>query len=257
MSNRIQALFKQKQQNILSVYFTAGFPHLNDTLDIIINLEKAGADMVEVGFPFSDPLADGLVIQQSSQQAIENGMTLNVLFEQLKDLRTHCSLPIVLMGYLNPVLQYGEERFIQKCNEIGVDGLIIPDMPMDYYLDRLQPVCKENNISNILLITPETKESRIKAIDEASDGFIYMVSSNSITGSNKIMEAQSDYFERIKNMSLKNTTIIGFGIHNNETFGNACKYSSGAIVGSAFIKHISTQGADFSSIQQFINTLRS
>jgi tryptophan synthase alpha chain len=257
MSNRINQLFKQKQNNILSVYFTAGYPNLNDTLEVIKNLEDAGVDLIEVGVPFSDPLADGPVIQQSSQQAIANGMSLNVLFEQLEGLRKHCSLPVVLMGYLNPIMQYGEQRFIEACSKIEIDGLIIPDMPLDYYLEHLQAFCQQHKISNILLITPETKEQRINAIDECSDGFIYMVSSNSITGGNTNLNGQSSYFERIKNMPLKNKTIIGFGIHNNETFTNACKYSSGAIVGSAFIKHLSSNGTSFSSIQQFINAIRS
>ena len=257
MSNRIKTLFEEKQNKVLSIYFTAGYPQLTDTLEIIKNLEKAGADMVEVGFPFSDPLADGPVIQQSSQDAIENGMSLNILFEQLRELRKHCSLPVVLMGYLNPVLQYGEKRFIEDCKNIGADGIIIPDMPFDYYTEHLQSTCQEHSISNILLITPETKTQRINAIDESSDGFIYMVSSNSITGGNKSFDLQSEYFERIKNMRLKNKTIIGFGIHDNKSFSNACEYSAGAIVGSAFIKHIAAKGTDFASIQEFINTIRS
>jgi tryptophan synthase alpha chain len=257
MNNRIHTLFKEKPENILSVYFTAGFPNFDDTIKIIKNLEKAGVDMVEVGFPFSDPLADGPVIQQSSQKAIENGMSLNVLFEQLKELRKESSIPVVLMGYLNPVLQYGEKQFIEDCQKVGVDGIIIPDMPVDYYIDQLQGLCEEKNVSNIMLITPETKEQRIKFIDETSNGFIYMVSSNSITGSNKNLNGQTDYFKRIKNMKLKNQTIIGFGIHNNETFNNACKYSAGAIVGSAFIKHLENTSTDFLSIQQFINSIRS
>lgn len=256
MNNRIQKLFKNKCNNILSIYFTAGHPKLEDTMQVIYHLEQAGVDMIEVGFPFSDPLADGPVIQKSNQQAIVNGMTLNILFNQLQSLRKNCSLPVILMGYLNPVLQFGEVRFIEECNKIGIDGIIIPDMPLNYYQEHLQPVCKQYNLSNILLITPETNESRIKEIDEQSEGFIYMVSSNSITGGNNILNVQSDYFNRIKLMSLKNNTIIGFGIHNNETFKYACQFSSGAIVGSAFIKYINEYGTGSFSIQKFINTIR-
>ena len=257
MSNRIQQLFLRKKQDILSIYFTAGYPKLHDTLSIIKELDKAGVDMIEIGFPFSDPLADGPVIQQSSMQAINNGMNLKLLFTQLKDIRTITQMPIILMGYLNPVLQYGEEAFIEKCNEMGIDGIIIPDMPLSYYQEVWKEKCMANNLSNILLITPETKESRVRDIDQQSDAFIYMVSSNSITGSNKTITNQTDdYFKRINVMQLIHPTIIGFGIHDNNSFANACTYSSGAIIGSAFIKHITTAGISTTSIQQFINNIR-
>ena len=257
MSNRIQQLFLQKKQDILSVYFTAGYPKLHDTVSIIQELDKAGVDMIEIGFPFSDPLADGPVIQQSSMQAIQNGMNLNLLFTQLKDIRAITQMPIILMGYLNPVLQYGEHSFIQKCHEIGVDGIIIPDMPLSYFLAVWKEKCKANNLSNILLITPETKENRVLEIDQQSDAFIYMVSSNSITGSNKTINQQSDdYFKRINNMQLNHPTLIGFGIHDKSSFVSACTFSSGAIIGSAFIKHISTEGISTFSIQQFANNIR-
>ncbi len=257
MSNRIQKLFLRKKQDILSIYFTAGYPQLNDTISIIKELDKAGVDLIEIGFPFSDPLADGPVIQQSSMQAINNGMNLNLLFTQLKDIRTITQMPIILMGYLNPVLQYGEQSFIEKCNEIGVDGVIIPDMPLSYYQEVWKEKCKANNLSNILLITPETKETRIRDIDQQSDAFIYMVSSNSITGSNNtITDVTDSYFSRIKAMELKHPTIIGFGIHDNNSFANACAFSRGAIIGSAFIKHITTIGISPESIQQFVNNIR-
>lgn len=257
MSNRIQQLLLQKKQHILSIYFTAGYPQLDDTVSIIKELDVAGVDMIEIGFPFSDPLADGPVIQQSSMQAINNGMNLKLLFTQLKDIRTVTQMPIILMGYLNPVLQYGEHAFIEKCNEIGIDGIIIPDMPLPYYKTVWKEKCNANQLANILLITPETKESRITEIDQQSDAFIYMVSSNSITGSNNtITDKTDDYFKRILNMQLNHPTIIGFGIHDKNSFTNACTYSSGAIIGSAFVKHISIQGISTTSIQQFINNIR-
>jgi tryptophan synthase alpha chain len=254
--NRIDTRFQQNKNNLLSIYFTAGFPNLNDTLSIIKHLDEASVDMIEIGFPFSDPLADGPVIQQSSGQAIENGMTLTVLFEQLKDVRKHTQLPLVLMGYMNPVLQYGEKAFFAKCKEIGIDGVILPDMPLDYFEHKLKSLVEENNIANILLITPETSTERIQQIDDLSKGFVYMVSSNSITGGNKTMDLQTDYFNRIKDMNLKNPTIIGFGIKDKETYENACKYSNGAIIGTAFIQHLKQHGTSKESIQTFIKNIR-
>jgi len=252
MTNRIQQLFAKKQGNILSIYFTAGYPKFNDTLSIIQHLDESGADLVEVGFPFSDPLADGPVIQQSSQQAIKNGMTLEKLFSQLQGLRQVTQMPVVLMGYLNPVLQFGEENFIKACAEAGVDGIIIPDMPLNYYRENFEDLCEKRGISNIMLITPETAESRIRIIDEFSKGFIYMVSTNSITGANKSMDLQTEYFNRISQMNLKNPTLIGFGIHDSTTFKNACSYSKGAIIGSAFIKHLENNGVSKESINDFV-----
>lgn len=254
--NRIDTCFQQKKNNLLSIYFTAGFPDLEDTLSIIKHLAEAGVDMIEIGFPFSDPLADGPVIQQSSAQAIKNGMSLNNLFKQLRDVRQHTQIPLILMGYMNPVLQYGEKNFFAKCKEIGIDGVILPDLPLDYFQLELQTLTEENNIANIMLITPETSPKRIRHIDNLSKGFVYMVSSNSITGGNKTMDAQTDYFNRIKNMNLKNPTIIGFGIKNNETYDNACKYSNGAIIGTAFIQHLTQQGTSKESIQTFIKNIR-
>lgn len=254
--NRIKTLFKTKQNDILSIYFTAGFPNINDTVNIIKKLDEAGVDLIEVGFPFSDPLADGPVIQQSSVKSIENGMTLNLLFEQLKDIRQFTQIPLVLMGYMNPVLQYGEEAFFKKCHEVGVDGVILPDMPLDYFKNKLMPFNKEYNIASIFLITPETSEKRIRYIDNLSKGFVYMVSSNSITGSNKSMDLQTNYFQRIKYMNLKNPILIGFGIRDQKTYKNACKYSNGAIIGTAFIQHISKYGIDKNSIQSFIKKIK-
>ncbi|RWW91892.1 tryptophan synthase subunit alpha [Flavobacterium cerinum] len=257
MNNRIKQLFEHKKKNIVSIYITAGFPSLSDTLKIIKELDSVGVDMIEIGFPFSDPMADGPVIQQSSETAIENGMTLKVLFEQLKELRTVTQLPVLLMGYLNPVLQFGEVDFINKCHDTGIDGIIIPDMPLSYYQDNLQEFCNEKGISNTLLITPQTAVSRIHEIDNNSDGFIYMVSSNSITGGTNDNNLNTDYLERTQKLQLKNPQLTGFGIHDSASFNNASRYSSGCIIGSAFISHITKNGIEANSIKQFINNLHS
>jgi tryptophan synthase alpha chain len=254
--DRIKDLFQRKKSGILSVYFTAGFPELNDTAKIIKHLDEAGADMIEIGFPFSDPLADGPVIQQSSTEAIAGGMSLKVLFKSLKNIRFHTQIPLILMGYLNPVLQFGEKKFLDKCKEVGIDGLIIPDMPLDYFENKLQTEFSRRGISNIMLITPNTAPERVLQIDELSSGFIYMVSSNSITGGNNPISRQKAYFERIKTMNLKNPALIGFGVSNNETFNTVCKYANGAIIGSAFIRHLRAHGADKESILQFINSIK-
>ena len=256
MNNRIHHLFETKKENLLSIYFTAGYPSLNDTLSIIQNLTESNVDMIEIGFPYSDPLADGPIIQQSSATAIENGMTLQYLFEQLKSLRSITQIPVILMGYLNPVLQFGEKKFIEKCNEVGIDGIIIPDMPLHYYQTNLKSISEENNVSNLLLITPETSENRIKEIDENSNGFIYLVSSNSITGSDSKLNFQTDYYQRIQNMKLKNPHLIGFGVNNKETFETVCQFGSGAIIGSAFIKHLNEFGTSKKTINQFIKNIR-
>ena len=235
--NRINQLFQQKKNNILSVYFTAGHPELNSTLDILSALENAGVDMVEIGMPFSDPLADGPVIQDSSSKALKNGMNLKLLFEQLKDIRSTIKMPLLLMGYLNPVLQYGIENFCKKCNEIGIDGIILPDLPLAEYQEQYQKYFDENNLSFIFLITPQTSDDRILHIDAISNGFIYMVSSSSTTGAKgSISDKQTEYFRRIQGLKLKNPTVIGFGISNHETFTRACEYANGAIIGSAFVK---------------------
>lgn len=234
--NRINQLFGVKNKNILSVYFTAGFPNLNDTVEIIQQLEKNGVDLIEIGIPFSDPTADGPTIQRSSEQALKNGMTLKLLFEQLKDIRKTVKIPLVLMGYFNPVYQFGVERFCEKCAEIGIDGTILPDLPLDEFQNEYRETFKLKNLHNILLITPQTSEKRVRQIDAASSGFIYMVSSSSTTGAGKKVEDfQQGYFERIQQMKLKNPKLIGFGISDRATFENACKYASGAIIGSAFV----------------------
>ncbi|MDB4919187.1 tryptophan synthase subunit alpha [Mucilaginibacter sp.] len=235
--NRLNQLFNTKKDNLLSIYYTAGYPELNTTLDIAEALEKAGVDFLEVGFPYSDPVADGPTIQHSSEKALENGMTLNLLFEQLADLRKRVTIPILLMGYANPMIQYGVERFCKKAAEVGVDGVIVPDLPMYEYETLYADYFKTNNLSNIFLVTPQTSEERIRKIDELSNSFIYLLSSSSITGGNLQVSVNiEDYYKRIKAMQLKNPAIIGFGISDNRSFNKACEYAAGAIVGSAFVK---------------------
>ncbi len=230
----------QEDKMLLSIYFTAGYPNLNDTVSIIQNLEKSGVDMIEIGLPFSDPLADGPTIQASSTQALKNGMTTNILFNQLKNIRKTVNIPLIIMGYFNPILQYGVEAFCKKCQEVGIDGLIIPDLPVDVYHDDYKATFDKYGLINVLLITPQTSDERIRFIDSISNGFIYMVSSASTTGAQVgFGEEQTSYFKRIANMNLNNPQIVGFGISNNETFTQATKYAKGAIIGSAFIKHLS------------------
>ena len=257
MNNRINQLFETKKENILSVYFTAGFPELNDTVAIIKELESSGVDLIEIGIPFSDPTADGPTIQKSSEMALKNGMHLNLLFEQLKTIRETVKIPLILMGYFNPVYQFGVEKFCEKCAEIGIDGAILPDLPLDEFTAEYKPVFDANNLHNILLITPQTPEARIREIDAASEGFIYMVSSSSTTGAGKKVEDfQQDYFERIKQMNLKNDCIIGFGISDRATFSNACKYAAGAIIGSAFVKALTNDGSLRENITAFIQSVK-
>ena len=241
----------QEDKKLLSIYFTAGFPNLNDTVTIIQNLENSGVDMIEIGLPFSDPLADGPTIQASSTQALKNGMTTEVLFDQLKDIRNTVTIPLIIMGYFNPILQYGVEAFCRKCQEIGIDGLIIPDLPVDVYNDNYKAIFEAYGLINIFLITPQTSEDRIRFIDSISKGFIYMVSSTSVTGSQSgFGDEQTHYFKRIANMQLNNPQIVGFGINNHDTFNQATTYTKGAIIGSAFIKHLSINGVN--SIDKFI-----
>ncbi len=254
MNNRIQQKLQEKQK-LLSIYFTAGFPKLDDTVTIIEGLEEAGVDMIEIGLPFSDPLADGPTIQESSTQALVNGMNTELLFDQLEHIRKSISIPLIIMGYFNPVLQYGVEAFCKKCSEIGIDGLILPDLPLDVYQDEYQSIFKKYNLLNMFLITPQTSDKRIKEIDAASDGFIYMVSSASTTGAKVgFGEKQEAYFNRIASMNLKNPQIVGFGISNEKTFNQATKKAKGAIIGSAFIKMIKKDG--IKGISKFVNNIR-
>ena len=249
--NRIHKKLKEDKK-LLSIYFSAGYPRLNDTVSIIENLEKNGVDMIEIGLPFSDPLADGPTIQASSTQALKNGMTSDILFNQLKDIRKTVTIPLIVMGYFNPMFQYGIKAFCQKCQEIGIDGLIIPDLPVDVYNEHYKSIFEDYGLINILLITPQTSEERIRFIDSISEGFIYMVSSASVTGSSTgFGDEQSSYFKRIADMNLKNPQIVGFGISNNDTFTQATKYAKGAIIGSAFIKQLSHHGTP--EIQPFVD----
>lgn len=235
--NRLNQLFTEKKEPVLSIYFTAGYPDLDSTLEIAELLEKSGADFLEIGFPYSDPVADGPAIQHSSQQALENGMTLELLFTQLKELRKHVSVPVLLMGYVNPVLQYGVERFCASCAAAGVDGVIVPDLPMYEYEELYRDCFLQHHVSNVFLITPQTSEERIRKIDSLTTGFIYMLSSASTTGSNLAVSDQTEaYFSRIRDMNLKNPAMIGFGISDRAGFEKAAEYTRGAIVGSAVVR---------------------
>ena len=245
----------QENKKILSIYFSAGYPSLTDTVQIIQDLEKNGVDMIEIGLPFSDPLADGPTIQESSTQALHNGMTTQVLFDQLKDIRKTVSIPLVIMGYFNPMLQYGIENFCKECAKIGIDGLIIPDLPVDVYADEYKSTFEKYGLKNIFLITPQTADERIHFIDSVSDGFIYMVSSASVTGSQSgFGSIQENYFKRISEMNLNNPQIIGFGISNAATFNQATQFAKGAIIGSAFIKNLTENGV--ASIEEFTKAIR-
>jgi len=249
--NRIQQLFTQKKENILSVYFTAGFPKPNDTVPILESLQKYSVDMAEIGIPFSDPLADGPVIQNSSQIALKNGMNLKKLFSQLANIRASVHIPLVMMGYLNPIMQFGFENFCSECKKVGVDGMIIPDLPMDVYLTEYREIVEKNGLDFIFLITPETSEERIHQIDEHTHGFIYMVSSAGVTGTQNSFDHHIDYFNRINSMHLKNPRLIGFGISNKLTRETASRYSSGVIIGSAFIKALQ-ESSDVESAVKFL-----
>ncbi|MCO5234054.1 MAG: tryptophan synthase subunit alpha [Chitinophagales bacterium] len=254
--NRIQKLFLDKKENVLSIFITAGFPYLDSLPQILIALEAAGVDMVEIGIPFSDPTADGPAIQHSNNVAIKNGMTIPYLFSQLKDIRKKVSIPLVLMGYLNPPMQYGFDRFIDDAVACGIDGIILPDLPMEEYLDSYQEKFKSKNLSNIFLITPQTSEQRIQWIDKESEGFIYVVSTNTITGGKVDFEDnQKDYFSKVRNLQLKNPALVGFGIRDKSTFNIAAKYLQGAIIGTAFIKHIEAHSNRIEeAVKEFIET---
>lgn len=254
MNNRIVHKLNSDKK-LLSIYFTAGYPSLNSTVKIIEDLERNGVDMIEIGLPFSDPLADGPTIQESSTAALKNGMTTEVLFNQLKDIRKTVSIPLIIMGYFNPVLQYGVEAFCRKCQKIGIDGLILPDLPLDVYESEYREIFEKYGLVNVFLITPQTSENRIHQIDKASNGFIYMVSSASVTGSKSgFGNEQEAYFERIASMNLKNPQIVGFGIKDAETFQQATKKAKGAIIGSAFIKYLTEKGEK--NIPEFIKSIR-
>ena len=255
--NRLDHLFANKKKDILNVYFTAGHPNLNDTEEIILSLEEAGVDLIELGMPYSDPMADGPTIQNSGNIALKNGMNVRLLFEQVEAVRKKSNIPLIMMGYFNQVMQYGEEQFFRKCAAIGVDGLILPDLPVYVFEEKFKALFEELNLRISFLISPQTSEARIRQIDDLTKGFIYMVSSSSITGAKSgISDEQMTYFNRINNMQLKNPRLIGFGISNHETYATACKYSSGAIIGSAFIRTLDKATDLKSSIKGFVEMVR-
>jgi tryptophan synthase alpha chain len=252
--NRINKTLNQDKK-LLSIYFTAGFPQLEDTVPILEQLQEAGVDMIELGLPFSDPLADGPTIQESSTQALRNGMTTDKLFTQLEGIRDHIHAPLIVMGYFNPMMQYGVERFCKRCQEVGIDGLIIPDLPADVYHEQYQSLFQQYGLLNMFLITPQTPDERILYIDQVSEGFIYMVSSAATTGAQgSFGDTQQHYFQRIADMKLQSKLLVGFGISNAETYQAAVAHSQGAIIGSAFIKHLEANGNQ--SVQDFVKTIR-
>ena len=254
ISNRLTKLFETKKENILNIYFTAGYPHLDDTAPIIHKLEENGVDIIEVGIPYSDPLADGPTIQDSGTTALKNGLTLDILFDQIKEARKTANVAIVLMGYVNQMMQYGVENFVKKCAEVGVDGLIIPDLPATVYYREYKNLFEMYNLSFTFLITPQTEDERIKLLDSYTTGFLYVVSSASITGSKSgISTEQITYFERINSGLIKSPKLIGFGISDRETFTTACKYANGAIIGSAFIRMLKEKG--IGGIDQYISSI--
>ena len=252
--NRINKTLNQDKK-LLSIYFTAGFPQLEDTVPILEQLQEADVDMIELGLPFSDPLADGPTIQESSTQALRNGMTTNKLFTQLEGIRNRINVPMIVMGYFNPMMQYGVERFCKRCQEVGIDGLIIPDLPADVYHTQYQSLFQQYGLLNMFLITPQTPDERIRYIDQVSEGFIYMVSSAATTGAKgSFGDTQQHYFQRIADMKLQSKLLVGFGISNAETYQSAVAHSQGAIIGSAFIKHLEANGNQ--SVQAFVKTIR-
>jgi len=251
-------MLEKQSKNLLNIYFTAGFPKLNDTATIIKKLEQSGADLIEIGMPYSDPMADGPTIQESGMQALDNGMTVSLLFDQLGAIKGQVKIPLILMGYFNQVLQYGEERFFKKAQEVGIRGLILPDLPLEVFEKDYQSLFKKYKLAPIFLITPQTSEARIRKIDELSDGFIYVVSSAAITGNSKeISPEQIAYFKRIEAMNLRLPRLIGFGISDRESFSTACQYANGAIVGSAFIRALEGGGRLEEKIEIFVSGLLS
>ena len=253
--SRIKELFERKQQNILNVYCTAGYPELNSTREVMKALQDNGADLIELGIPYSDPLADGPVIQASGSKAIQNGMTVAKLFEQLKDFRKEINVPVILMGYINQVLQYGFERFCADAESLGIDGLIFPDLPMYEYENEYKASIKKHNLDFIFLVTPETSEQRIKKLDSLSSGFLYAVSSSSTTGKEKDFSLTEKYLQKLKAMNLKNPVLVGFGIKDKETFDTACKYANGAIIGTAYIKALENATGVNEVTKQFLDKI--
>ncbi len=254
--NRIQKLFQEKTKNVLNVYCTAGYPQINSTLTVMKALQENDVDLIELGMPYSDPLADGPVIQASGSRALENGMTIEVLFEQLTGFRNKIAVPVILMGYMNPVLQYGFERFCEDAAAIGIDGLILPDLPEYEFETEYGAIIKKHGLDFIFLVTPETSEERIRKLDNLSSGFLYAVSSSATTGSDKDFTAVEKYLQRLQFMQLKNPVLVGFGIKDKETFESACKYANGAIIGTAFIKALERTKDIEISVKQFMDGIK-
>jgi tryptophan synthase alpha chain len=253
--SRISGLFDRKKHNILNIYYTAGYPTLHSTMPILRELQQSGADMVELGMPYSDPLADGPVIQHSSSIALANGMTIQRLFDQLKDMRKEIHIPVVLMGYMNPVLQFGFERFCAAAAAVGVDGLIIPDLPGYEFETEYGAIIRKHELDFIFLVTPETSEERIRDLDRLSTGFLYAVSSSSTTGSDKDMTQVNTYLDRLKALGLKNRVLVGFGIRDRDTFVQACGHADGAIIGTAFVKALENTDDEAETVKQFIKNI--
>jgi tryptophan synthase alpha chain len=255
--NRIDILFRNKKTNILSIYFTAGYPEFADTLEIIKELDKAGIDLIEIGMPFSDPVADGPVIQKSSEKALSNGMSLNLLFEQLTALREITDIPVIIMGYINPVFRFGMEKFLDRCNSTGIDGTIIPDLPVEEYLESYEPLFVNHNVINIFLVSPHSSDERIKYLDRISKGFLYVVSSSAITGgTSSFSKLNTDYFKKLNTMNLRSPKLIGFGISDTKTYNMACEVSNGVIIGSAFIRSLDQNGSLPDKINNFVKSIR-
>lgn len=254
--NRIDRLFEERKNGILSVYFTAGYPQLNDTVSVIRALENRGVDLIEIGVPFSDPMADGPVIQASGTRALRNGMSVKRLFGQLTGIREEVSIPLVLMGYLNPIMQFGFDNYCAAAVECGIDGLIIPDLPFAEYMESYKTIAEKYGLHIIMLITPETSEERIRLIDEHTSGFIYMVSTASVTGArNSFGDESLAYFRRVNAMHLKNPRLIGFGISNKETFDAACREASGAIIGSKFISLLGSEETIDEAVEKLVEAV--
>ena len=257
MENRLHTLFKNSKKPLLSVFYTAGFPKLDDTSRIAESLEKAGADLIEIGIPFSDPVADGPTIQQSNKVALDNGITLQLIMKQVKEIRKSVNLPIILMGYLNPVMQYGIEKFAKDAAAAGIDGVILPDMPVPEYEREYRKIFEDAGLLLTFLISPTTSDERIRKIDGLSNGFIYAVSASSTTGAKSgFASEQVQYFERLKKMNLRNPFLIGFGISNRETFTEASKYSAGAIVGSAFVSMLRDSKNIEADVRNFVSDIK-
>ncbi|MCQ2228505.1 MAG: tryptophan synthase subunit alpha [Bacteroidales bacterium] len=256
MKNRIDEMF-EKKQNLLSIYFTAGFPKLEDTMPVLRGLEKSGVDFVEIGMPFSDPLADGPVIQLASIDALNNGMCIKKLMEQIKEMRKEITMPVILMGYINPVMHYGIEKFAQDAESAGVDGVILPDLPFDEYVEKYKEMFDSHKLHFIPLIAPQSPDERIRHIDSLAEGFIYTVASAGITGNIKTsVDYRTAYFERIRNLKLRNKAVIGFGIKDNASYKHACEHADGAIIGTAFVNYVKENGTSEEAIKKFVGSIR-